>query len=102
MSQNERGRPKPQGLVGFFFNEWRQAIQDIRQKVVEQGWFGRVTTPKPVVEMPFQTVEGNSTADRAHEMPHDQRPSFEELWAPKDRTEPPRGRVPEHGIDIDR
>jgi hypothetical protein len=82
-------------MADFLFNEWRQAIQDIRQKVVEQGWFGRVTTPKPVVEMPFQTIETNSPTDPAQE----RRPSFEEQWAPKDRTEAPRDRAPEHDIE---
>jgi len=92
----QNGKRKPQGLGEFFFNEMRQAIQDIRQKVVEQGWFGRVTTPKPVVEMPFQTVESPT-----HELLHERRPSFEEQWAPKARGD----MAPEHdrtlGHDID-
>jgi len=87
------GKRRPQGLGEFFFNELRQAIQDIRQKAVEQGWFGRVTTPKPVVEMPFQSVE------TAHEIDGQRRLSFEEQWAPKERSDPPRDRTPEHEID---
>ena len=39
------GRGKPEGLGEFLLGELRRAFQDIRQRVVEEGWFGRVTTP---------------------------------------------------------
>lgn len=96
MAGDVHDRPKPAGLGQFFFNELRQAIQDIRQKVVEQGWFGRVTTPKPVIEMPFQTVENNASA---HELDRGRRLSFEELWAP---TSNDRERANAPSLDHDR
>jgi hypothetical protein len=79
MSRETNDRTKPSGLGEFLFNELRQAFQDIRQKVVEQGWFGRVTTPKPVVEMPFSTTADKTTdgSDLLHERPQ----SFEQSWA---------------------
>ena len=43
--------PTSQGILGFLFDERRGAIQDIRQRVVEEGWFGRVVTAAPVVEV---------------------------------------------------
>ncbi|SRR5579862_2746424 len=78
MGREAQKRTKPQGLGEFLSNEFRQAVQDIRQKVVEQGWFGRVTTPKPVVEMPFQTVEADLPK---RDLNCERRPSFEEMWA---------------------
>ena len=48
MGQGERGRS--QSLGEFLFSELRQAFQDIRQKVVEEGWFGRVVSAAPVVD----------------------------------------------------
>ena len=99
MSQNERGRSRPQGLAEFLFNELRHAFQDVRQKLVEEGWFGRVTTAKPVVEVHRDHTEPIVPGDRAHEIPNERRHSFEELWSPKDRTEHAPERAPEHDID---
>lgn len=38
-------------LFDFLFREAANAIQDVRQKVVEEGWFGRVVTAAPVIEV---------------------------------------------------
>lgn len=95
MSRETRERTKPSGLGEFLFNELRQAFQDIRQKVVEEGWFGRVTTAKPVVEIPFQALEGDSAG---HDLSHERRPSFEELWAPKE----PCVERSQDSLDLDR
>jgi hypothetical protein len=48
----------------FLFNEARYAVQDIRQKLFEQAWFGRVVTAKPVTEV-FLNQEQQSNFDRA-------------------------------------
>ena len=97
MADDTRNRPKPAGLGEFLFNEFRQAVQDIRQKAVEQGWFGRVTTPKPVVEMPFQAVE--SARSEAPELAPERRPSFEEQWASRAQSIQPAEQARDIGID---
>ncbi len=99
MSREAKDQPKPAGLGEFLFNELRQAIQDIRQKVLEQGWFGRVTTPKPVVEMPFETVGDRSTDASSPAQSH--RPSFEEQWATREPAKMTR-EAPSHEIELDR
>ncbi|MBS0473088.1 MAG: hypothetical protein JSR60_18605 [Proteobacteria bacterium] len=98
MDEDANGR-RSQSLGGFLFGELRQAIQDIRQKVVEEGWFGRVVTAAPVVE------ESGHANDRAHDdlharriEPEQPRPSFDELWRPGPAAHE-QGR--EHGLDID-
>ena len=108
MGDNER--PNSQGILGFLFDELRSAMQDIRQKVVEEGWFGRVVSPAPVVEMdrslgrergglysddhrPALTV-GAATPKRA--------PSFEELWKPREPGEQPADIGKDRGIDLSR
>jgi hypothetical protein len=94
-----------QTFLEALFGELRHAFQDVRQKVVEEGWFGRVVTAKPVIE-----VHGGSPSDRgihgttrADELlpPGPERRSFEELWAPRE----PSDRDPQHeqaGLDHDR
>jgi len=79
----------------------------MRQKVVEEGWFGRVVTAAPVVE-----VDRALTQDAAASLYGDDhsplksgptpavRPSFEELWAPREAS--PADIAQERGIDIDR
>lgn len=87
---------KPLGIAEYLFAELRQAFQDIRQKVLEEGWFGRVVTAAPVVEMDRAQIEGLKEADA------ERRPSFEELWAPGERSDPTREHDRIHELDIDR
>jgi len=74
------------GFLAFLFDEVRSAIQDVRQKAVEEGWFGRVTTPEPVVRAD-RTILGD-------------RPSFEEQWAVREPTNGPA--LEQDGHDLGR
>jgi hypothetical protein len=89
-------------MAAYLFAELRQAVQDIRQKVVEEGWFGRVTTAAPVVEVDREHERGihgdEHTPPPAHERTGERRPSFEEQWAPRERVE----HAQDHDIGIDR
>lgn len=108
MSGDAGERQKPPGMVQYLFAELRQGFQDIRQKVIEEGWFGRVVTAAPVVE-----VDRSLTANRdafygsdhhplgASGDSIERRPTFEELWRPRERDVGPEI-APEHGPDIDR
>ena len=91
MGQGERS--KPQSIGEFLFNELRQAFQDVRQKVLEEGWFGRVVSAAPVIEMEREQPPAQLGALG------DRRPSFEEMWA---THEPQSPAELSHGIDIDR
>lgn len=103
---NKDGGQRPLGLGEFLFAELRQAFQDIRQKAVEEGWFGRVVTAAPVVEVD-RSLSGergglhgddHQPLNSDHSATSERRPSFEELWGPRE----PQDRSPERGLDIDR
>lgn len=86
-------------LFDFLFREAANAIQDVRQKVVEEGWFGRVVTAAPVIEV--EKLGEGSSADLYGRGPAIEPPrtaSFEEQWAPRERGVDPAG--PEHGHDL--
>ena len=104
MSGDNSRRNRPQGIGEFLFNEIRSAFQDIRQKVVEEGWFGRVTTPKPVVGLGKDGPEAIGLGNRPtiHEGLGERRPSFEEQWAPRERSREAADIQKEHGHDLDR
>ncbi len=51
MSSEPNKPARPLGIAEFLFAEIRSAFQDMRQKVLEEGWFGRVVTPAPVIEV---------------------------------------------------
>jgi hypothetical protein len=99
---------RPLGVGEYFVAELRQAFQDIRQKVIEEGWFGRVVTAAPVVEVDrARDARGFYGDDHQPLSPErtacpDHRPSFEELWSPKERAKGEHDHQPELGIDIDR
>ena len=94
------------GLFDALWGELRYAVQDIRQKVVEQGWFGQVTTAKPVNSIHHF---GSAPSEASHEdlygrdleSPLDRRPSFEEQWRAR---EPEPDKAPQKEVDrgIDR
>jgi hypothetical protein len=80
MSKNYR----PMGLGEYVGHEARSAIHDIRQKLFEEAWFGRVVTGQPMMEVSRET-----SLDKMN------RVSLDELWGraldygkPKDREEP--------------
>ena len=103
MSGETNGR-RPPGIGEFLFNEIRSAFQDVRQKVLEEGWFGRVTTPKPVVGLGKDGPEAIGLGNRPtiHEGLGERRPSFEEQWAPRERSREAADIQKEHGHDLDR
>ena len=107
---NRDGTRRPLGIGEYLFAEMRQAFQDIRQKLVEEGWFGRVVTAAPVVEVDHAlTPERGGLYGDDHRpireisaAPPEHRPSFEDLWAPKDHCESAIDHVPEQFFDFDR
>ncbi len=105
MQRDDGGRSRPLGLAAYLFAELRQAFQDIRQKAVEEGWFGRVVSAAPVVEMDRAAERGihgdTQPSPMAHDRSEDRRPSFEERWAPQERAEHAQDRAPEHDIGIE-
>jgi hypothetical protein len=81
-------RTKHPSLGEFVFNEAHHAIHDVRQKLFEEAWFGRVVTAEPVME-----VSRDDIADRLH------RVSLDELWGRVlDNHEQPEHKAP----DLDR
>lgn len=90
-------------IFDFLFREAAQAIQDVRQKVVEEGWFGRVVTAAPVVEV--EKLGEASSADLYGRGPAIEPPrtaTFEELWAPRDRGADQAGQEQARDLGIDR
>ena len=88
---SQKIRPEPSGIFDALFHLLQEAIGDIRDKVVEQGWFGRpVNGPAPNPDIaPSVGAEGSPWEPR--------QPSFDETWAartqdiaaaPLDRGEP--------------
>ncbi len=109
MSGDAEKRTRPPSIGEYLWAELRQAFQDVRQKVIEEGWFGRVVTAAPVVEVDHAlSQERDSLYGDDHqpsktgpETSIELRPSFEEQWAPVERPAQPLGQ--EHsGIDLDR
>jgi hypothetical protein len=92
---------KPKGVLDFLFDEFRAGVRDIRQKAVEQGWFGQVATAKPV-EVHAHMTEPRATTElrpEASEAELPRRPSFEEQWAPHEQASEP---IPERDHEIER
>jgi hypothetical protein len=104
MSGDQSGRNKPPSIGEFLFNEIRSAFQDVRQKVIEEGWFGRVVTPAPVIEVGKEGPEAIGLGNRPtiHEGLGQRRPSFEEQWAPRERSAETADIQKTHGHDLDR
>lgn len=77
MSADNGQKSRPPGIFAYLLNELRQGWQDIRQKVVEEEWFGRVVTAAPVME-----VERDIAPEHDQALPG--RRPFEEQWAPRE------------------
>jgi hypothetical protein len=93
--EEERGRKRAPSIGEYLWNELRQGLQDVRQKLVEEGWFGRVTTAAPVAEIErtdFALGVGNTRAS-------DHRSDFEALWAPREKPMQPVPGEHDHGMD---
>lgn len=66
----QRDEHKPASMLDFLIHELRYAAQDIRQKLVEEPWFGRPVTPALHMEVNGLRPE---QAER-------ERPSFDQAW----------------------
>lgn len=102
-------RARPPSIGAYLLGELRQAFQDIRQKVVEESWFGRVVTAAPVVEMDRPlTAEPGIHGDVHHhglssgQPLAEERHSFDERWRPQERADREHGPAMEHDLGMDR
>jgi len=114
MGGDRGNRAKPPGLGEFLFNEITSALRDIRQKVVEEGWFGRTVTPThpgkdksqgghAVYDIDHHKTEFKLELNRTRTSIHmDRRPSFEEQWAPRDRAKETPEIEKDRAPDLDR
>ena len=75
------------GLLGALWQELGRAVQDIRQRVVEEGWFGRITTPLAR----DHSLAPSNPAERAV--------SFEDLWPQHSGSAKEPGHEPDRGMD---
>jgi hypothetical protein len=87
------------GLLDFIFAEIGQGIADVRQRVVEEGWFGRAS-PQSVSADSFTPSE--MTLQHGQEPTAYRQPSFEELWAPNARSDISPDPIDHGGWFIDR
>ncbi len=60
---------RPPTIGEFFAHEARSGIQDIRQKLFEEAWFGRVVSAEPVMEV-----------SREREPDRTRQSTFDEIW----------------------
>ena len=90
-----RGEDRPAGVFAYLLNEVGRAFTDIRQRVVEEGWFGRVTTPPTRRDFDplHRTMPEEDRSDRAAK--------FDAEWAPKDQVSD-HETSREQGHDMDR
>lgn len=90
-----RGDDREVGLFAYLFNELGRAFTDIRQRVVEEGWFGRVTTPPTRRDFDplHRTHNDNEVADRSAR--------FDAQWSP-DEHAGQRQQMPERSHEFDR
>ena len=77
-------RPRSPSAGDYLLGEARYAVQDIRQKLVEEAWCGRVMTAAPVIEI-----------DKARDVEISDRSALEEAWG-KARHQPKPEHEPEH------
>lgn len=75
--------PESSGFLDGLFDLLRQAFDDVRHKVVEDGWFGRQVTGE--LEAPQTTIWDGPPAK-----------SFEEQWAVRE----PGKAEPAHDQDL--
>lgn len=94
--REEQGQPA--GILEILFGEMRSAVQDIRSKLIDEGWFGRRAGASP---------QQNLARDWGGPSIHDQpglsisRPPFEEQWAARAPGEA-RDAAEPGGMDLDR
>lgn len=85
---SDRGRSSRLPTLGEFIgHEARHAVHDVRQKLFEEAWFGRVVTAAPVVEI-SRDAEPRRDA------------TFDELWGrPRQDKHEPHIEPPEREIE---
>lgn len=80
------------GLFAAVFGTLADAVQDVRSKLIDEGWFGRRgVSPERTLAQDWggPTIHQDLMA----------RPSFEEAWAPRAGEPSP---VEPGGLDLDR
>ncbi len=87
MSNGKGQEPGPRGVLSYLFGELGRAVQDIRQRVVEEGWFGRITTPLQRDHTP------------ASHAPAERPITFDDLWPRYDGPDYAPDRELDRGID---
>ncbi|MDI7774685.1 hypothetical protein [Asticcacaulis sp. EMRT-3] len=82
------------GLFARLFEEFGRAIEDIRHKAVEEGWFGREVTG----QAPGADSAESPSESLGWDMP---RASFDAQWAPAEKKQDiePAKEAPEPDID---
>lgn len=88
---------QPAGIFDFLFGEMRSAVQDVRSKLIDEGWFGRRAAPPSQLDAPSLGWHREPTGTSAGPP----RQSFEEAWAPRERGDTPDVGEPA-GPDLDR
>ncbi|TAL32258.1 MAG: hypothetical protein EPN98_13995 [Phenylobacterium sp.] len=82
-------------LGEFLFGQGREAIEDVRAKLIDEAWFGRRSAAPRSPDVALGWVTEHDAEARAH-APDAPRTTFDEQWAPR----PPGGDAdPDHGID---
>ena len=61
----------------WFADAFGSAIADARQKLIEEGWFGRTVTPRPFDRTRSPDRESTFAQQAGWEMPADRRPQPE-------------------------
>jgi hypothetical protein len=87
MRNGKEPEPGPQGVFSYLFGELGRAVQDIRQRVVEEGWFGRITTPLQRDHTP------------ASQAPAERPITFDDLWPRHEGPDREPGLEPDRSID---
>lgn len=90
---------QPAGILEFLFGEMRSAVQDIRGKLIDEGWFGRRAAPPSQFDAsPLGWHREPSGVDAGPP-----RQSFDEAWAPRERGDAARElEAPAHDVGIER
>ena len=61
----------------WFADAFGSAIADVRQKLIEEGWFGRAVTPRPFDRTRSPDRESTFAQQAGWDMPADRRPQPE-------------------------
>jgi hypothetical protein len=90
--------PRLADLGEFGKSEFRDAIADIRNVLIEEGWSGRATSSLTRIEHPADAHEASSDA-RGERDPGD---PFAARWSASDHARQHEDRDHPHELDFDR